>query len=339
MILKNVINQVILEDDCLNSINIYGDVKDLLNLIDECNCANDDPIKPLLEKSKTTICEMINQINTQSTLLSQYKCKSELFSRKLKQEIELSQQKDIDLNSFGNGALQILKEKEILESSLKQATEELNLCCSENKEYKCTISDLESKLCCVVKRLNNSQRENKINNEKCKYLTIENSKLQTKVKRFDEICKQCEDTIRSSEHQKLLYEDMNASLVKQKDVIEQKLKNLNNELTCTVNTSERNINHVKSELSCAQNNLKNSYEENQCLKETIITLECDIENLNKQLEQEKCENKNLVSLKSCLISEKDELELKNTRLFIIKLYLQVIPNNLFFINNVLFLNE
>lgn len=344
MFLKSLINQVILEDDCENPSISYENVKDSLNMIDKYNCASDDPIRPLLEKSKTTICEMVTQMNTQNTLLTQYRCKGELCSRKLKQEIELSKIKDVeiskkdtDLNIFGDGYLEILKEKEMAESSLKKATEELNSYCCENKEYKSTISNLETKLCCVVKRLNESQIADKINNEKCNYLTIENSKLQNKVKRFDEICKQLltfEDIIRGLEHQKIICEDINVSLVKEKNIMEQKLENTNNELKCTINTSELNIKAVKSELSCVQNDLKNSHEENQSLKKIIKSLKCDIENLNKLLEQEKYENENLVSLKiaaeshteiiekqllnqKCLMSEKDNLVLENTRLFII----------------------
>lgn len=333
-----------LEDNCGDVSSSYGNVKDLLNSIDECNYANDDPIKPLLEKSKNTMCKMITHINTQNTSLTQYRCKSELCSRQLKQQIELSKiqdieisKKDTDLNIFGDGILQILKEKEMVESSYEKATEELNSCCSKNEEYKSAISNLESKLCSVVKRLNESQIVDKINNEKCNYLTNENSKLQTKVKRFDELCKQLitfKDIIKGLEHQIILCEDMNVSLVKEKNIMEQKLKSINNELRCTVNTSELNVKAVKSELSCVQNDLKKSHEENQCLKKTVKSLNCDIENLYKQLEQEKCENKNLVSLKSaagrqtemiekqllnqkCLMSEQEKLVLENTRLFII----------------------
>lgn len=349
MFLKNLINQVVTEDNCERPS--YGDVKDLLNMIDECyyskeflNNDMDDPIRPLLDRSKTAICEMTTQIKSQSNLLTQYKCQCEFYSRKLKDELKLSEKKDIkikkkntDLNCLADGFQHILREKEMIEHALKKNTEELKTFCAKNEEYKSTISDLESKVCCLVKRLDESQVVNNKNVENCKYLTSENSKLQIKVKNFDEICKQVrafENIIVGLENQNNICEDMNASITKEKNFIEQKLKNINNELKCAIHTSECNLNTLKSELSCAQNELKNKNEENQCLKKATKSLEGDIENIRIDLQREICTNENLVRLKSTaecqmeimekqlldqkyLMSEQDKLVSENNRLFVI----------------------
>lgn len=251
-----------------------------------------------------------------------------------KQSIKQNQLLNCSFDEVSQNLLSKIMENNGLSMKLEELKEELknmNYCLNtridENKGIqrelieKCQIieagviikQELEFKLRCLEKRLDESEKLNHICNYKCNDLTTQNIKLEKDLKNeknsnskkanhINDLCKQIhnlETIIKGIEGHKILYTEELSNLRVENCATKLKF----NELINMFDKTQNELAIIKCDMVCVEESLKNKNNENDCLIQKIQQLEHENEIFEKEVQFYKSEHDLLTN--KFLLSEQD----------------------------------
>jgi len=266
--------------------NNYDITENLLRALENYSKSNDtcDPYRPLIEKSRITICNLIEDNNAQTASLKKY----EDMASRLKVKISTMTN---EISLIVNALIELNNDKETLESKCDSMSHKLYAKIEEENKLSIELKSSKEEIVNMRYALNVRIEEK---SQMVRELSAKNQIIEEKVQIKEELEKKLitvVNKLQETEMSKNVCSTKLADLEAQNEIITSKLEEIqkdNNEKNTCIDNLKKQILDMDTIIQASNINRKNYEEEIVRLKEECSTVECKsddaVEKLNKIIE-------------------------------------------------------